>query len=278
VDRSADQVVVSVDGDRETHDGRRGPGRYDQTVSNLRRLMKAGGGAEISIAAVLPLRLVYGPPGESVRALAAELGIRRIRFRPVLPIGRAGAAEAETSPDTLWGHVRPHELLAYGFNPMMTCGIGHNLYIEPDGSAYPCYAWHGPRWKLGQVDKPQGLSELTRSSAFRDLRLHNVNTNLRCRSCSLRYLCGGACRAWNRHPLSRQMDLDAPPLDCSALHLRARSLLISALDRLQVSVRDWTEAGLSIPTHPPVIDGGGEPFGKKGRESCPCSDHPISRN
>ncbi len=274
--RSADQVVVSVDGDRSTHDERRGPGSYDLVVDNLRRLLEAGGGADVSIAAVLPLRLVYGPPGESVRALAAELGIRRVRFRPVLPIGRAAAAEAEAAPESLWGHVRPEDMLAYGFHPVTSCGIGQNLYIEPDGGAYPCYAWHGPRWKIGQADGPRGLSELIRSPAFLDLRRHNVDSIRRCRTCPLRYLCGGACRAWNQYPLSRQTDLDAPPRDCSSLHRRALSLLKCALDQLRVSVREWEGVGLSFPARPPEIDEGADSKGNERRESCPFSDLPIS--
>lgn len=273
---SADQVVVSVDGDRSTHDERRGPGSYDLAVANLRRLLEAGGPADVSIAAVLPLRLVYEPPGESVRSLAAELGVRRVRFRPVLPIGRAAAADAETAPESLWGHIRPEEILAYGFNPVMSCGIGHNLYIEPDGGAYPCYAWHGPRWKIGQADGPDGLSGLIRSAAFLEMRRSGVDSNRRCRLCSLRYLCGGACRAWHRHPLSQQTDLDAPPRDCGSLHDRARSLLKCALDQLHVSVQKWEGAGLSFPARPPEIDGGADFIENERRQSCPCSDLPIS--
>lgn len=253
VGRSADQVVVSVDGDRETHDQRRGRGSYDLAVSNLRALVEASDGAELSIAAVLPQRLIDGPPGESVRGLAAELGIRRVRFRPVLPIGRAEALGPETAPESLWGHVRPDEILAHGFNPVMTCGIGHNLYVEPDGSAFPCYAWHGPRWKIGISGLSSGLSELTDSDAFRGLRRYNVNSNRRCKSCTLRYLCGGACRSWNRQSTLEQVDLDAPPADCTALHRRARSLLRCALDQLEITAREWTAAGLSLPERPPEV-------------------------
>jgi uncharacterized protein len=268
VGRSADQVVVSIDGDRETHDRRRGRGSYDLVVSNLRALVGVSGAAELSIAAVLPQRLIDGPPGESVRGLAAELGIRRVRFRPVLPIGRAETLEPETSPESLWGHIRPDEILAHGFNPMMTCGIGHNLYVEPDGSAFPCYAWHGPRWKIGVSGLSSGLSELTDSEAFRGLRRHNVNSNRRCRSCTLRYLCGGACRAWNRQSMLEQVDLDAPPADCSALHRRARSILSCAMDHLRITAREWMAAGLSLPERPPEVEEMGIDAAHEGRMPC----------
>ena len=82
VAHSTDEVVVSVDGDRETHDVRRGAGSYDLTVGNLRALVKLGLSTDLSLAAVLPLEQANGAPGEAVRALAKELGIRRTRSGP----------------------------------------------------------------------------------------------------------------------------------------------------------------------------------------------------
>ena len=159
VGHSTDEVVVSVDGDRETHDSRRGTGIYDLAVGNLRALVESGYGTDLSLATVLPLRLANGLPGDAVRALAQELGIRRTRFRPVLPLGRATDLEPDIVPETLWGHVDPRDVVAYGFNPVASCGIGQNLYVEPDGGAYPCYAWHGERWRLGYINAGDGLPE-----------------------------------------------------------------------------------------------------------------------
>ncbi len=236
---STDQVVVSVDGDRKTHDTRRGAGSYDLTVSNLRALVDVGGDTDLSLATVLPLKLANGAPGDAVRALAKELGIRRTRFRPVLPLGRAAEMEPDIMPETLWGHIEPREMVAYGFSPTASCGMGQNLYIEPDGSAYPCYAWHGEQWLLGNLSGDGRLGGIVQSASFQKLARHTVNTNHRCGNCPLRYLCGGACRAWNRQPESVQADLDAPPLDCAALHHRARTLLISALEHLHITHEAW---------------------------------------
>ena len=81
-----DEVVVSVDGDESTHDERRGEGSYERTTENLLKLMRLKPSSDISIATVLPFDLASGAPGESVRKLAKDLGIRRIRFRPLLPL------------------------------------------------------------------------------------------------------------------------------------------------------------------------------------------------
>jgi uncharacterized protein len=70
-----------------------------------------------------------------------------------------------------------------------------------------------------------------------------VDTNRQCRSCALRYLCGGACRAWSG-PLDT--DLDSPPVDCGPLLARARSLLNSALEFLGIHGEAWERAKLPL--------------------------------
>ena len=249
---SSDQVVVSLDGDRETHDARRGEGTYDLTVANLRALVARGGDTEVSLATVLPLSEANGPAGDSVRALARELGIARVRFRPLLPLGRAADSMPDIVPETFWGHLDPADMMAYGFTPTATCGIGQNLYVEPDGSAYPCYAWCSPETRLGSITLQGGLSAMLDSAAFRAVGEHTVNTNRACRACPLRYLCGGACRAWNRID-GETADLDAPPANCLALHARARSLLVGALDHLCITSDQWSAADLPLPASPPAV-------------------------
>jgi MoaA/NifB/PqqE/SkfB family radical SAM enzyme len=47
---STDEVVVSVDGDRHTHDERRGTGQFDATVSSLHKLVEMGCTTDLSLA------------------------------------------------------------------------------------------------------------------------------------------------------------------------------------------------------------------------------------
>jgi uncharacterized protein len=246
VGNSTDEVVVSVDGDRATHDARRGAGSYDRTVDNLRALAESGYRTDLSLATVLPSELANGAPGDALRALAKQLGIRRTRFRPVLPLGRAPEGEPGLVPESLWESLDPRELVAKGFQPTASCGMGQNLYVEPDGSAYPCYAWHGEAWRLGSIADPGGLAAIVASEGFQDLRTHTVDRNPRCKACPLRYLCGGACRAWSRQPGTEQGDLDAPPVECAPLRRRAGQLLASALAHLGVFEARWVEVGLPL--------------------------------
>ena len=60
---------------------------------------------------------------------------------------------------------------------------------------------------------------------------HSVDTNLKCRVCEVRYLCGGACKAWGGEV--SESDLDAQPPDCSRLRENAERLLRAAEDYLK---------------------------------------------
>lgn len=126
-----------------------------------------------------------------------------------------------------------------------TCGLGMNLYIAPNGECFPCYALMGARHALGNT-RADGLDAVLSAERFQSLKRVTVDSNAECRHCALRYLCGSLCRAWNRDG-----DPDAPPTDCHALHQRARELLVSALETLNVGVEQWRAVGLPLPDEPP---------------------------
>ena len=227
---STDEVVVSIDGDQATHDNRRGIGSYDLTVSNLRRLITIGGSTSISIATVLPAREIHGKPGKSVKKLANELGIKRIRFRPVLPLGRA--QKLNITQEYIHENIDSKDIIGNGFSPAKSCGIGQNLYVKPDNRAFPCYAWQGEGLCLGSL-AADGLNGIISSERFLDLSGYTVNTNEQCKECALRYICGGACRAWNwKSGLSA--GLDAGPVNCEMLRMKAESLLKAAREYLKI--------------------------------------------
>ena len=229
---AVDQAVVSVDGDESSHDARRGRGSHAAVIANLRRYADIAAempsASELSLAAVLSNDDIQGRPGQAVRELGQELGVRRVRFRPILPIGRAVDWDQPPVSEALGGHADPMELIVGGFLPTATCGIGQNLYVEPSGESFPCYAFHLPHSHLGNVLE-SGLVAILDSPAFGDLACHGVDTNAGCRTCEMRYLCGGACRAWGGQ--ASQYDLDTPPSECTGLRNRA--------SRLYQAARDW---------------------------------------
>ena len=225
---SFDQVVVSIDGNEQTHDARRGKGTYRSAVSNCERyaalaaeLPEAG---ELSLACVMSAADINGQPGESVRALGERLQIPRVRFRPLLPLGRAAQMDEPPFCECINQHEPVEDLLREAFHPMLSCGIGQNIFICPDGKAYPCYAWQTESSYLGNVLE-RGLAAVLADPRFTRLRSCTVDTIERCRDCELRYLCGGACRAWGNR---EETDPNAPPPVCSHLQKRARELITAA--------------------------------------------------
>lgn len=246
----ADQLVVSLDGDEASHDARRGPGTYALTVSNLHQLIplslppsplerksKSLQGTEIVLAATLEEAQIAGQEGEAVRALAEELGCT-VRFKPVLPLGRA--AGNRLMPEYYSSLDEDGEERLSRLQPASTCGLGMNLYVAPDGACYPCYALTGTAHHLGNALE-EGLEAVLASASYQRLKQVTVDSNQQCQLCTLRYLCGGFCRAWGRDG-----DPDAPPQDCTALKEQARGLLRRALEALEVSEERWVGLGLPI--------------------------------
>ena len=231
---AASQIVVSVDGDQAMHDLRRGAGAYTRTLENL-QLMKNSAAitnTEVCLAATLPAEQIAGSEGDSVRALAESLGYK-LRFKSVLPIGRG--LDLGLSPAYYSSLDDSTETLAASPGPTASCGLGMNLYIGPRGECYPCYAVIGAAHALGNALEEDLSSIIKRNDRY---RLATVDSNAKCRLCSLRYLCGGFCRAWSVD------GPDAPPQDCTALQARARNLLAGALETLDVEMDDWLAAGL----------------------------------
>lgn len=232
-----DQVVVSLDGSEQTHDARRGTGTYQRTATNLHAFRQVAkgvpGAAKLSLAAAMSYAEIQGEPGESVRKLGRQLDIKRIRFRPLLPLGRARKWDKPPKREALGGFADPMESIEYGFYPVSSCGLGQNIYIEPTGDALPCYAFRKPHTLVGNVIT-QGLRAIIESDGFKKLSRHTVDTNPGCRTCDVRYLCGGACRAWGGE--ATQYDPDAPPANCQSLERKARSLLTAAQQYLNEGI------------------------------------------
>ena len=190
--------------------------------------------------------------------MAEELGGLEVRFKPLLPLGRERRNDATLSPDVDLTTLRTNDDLLYEFRLLKTCGIGQNLYVGPGGEAYPCYALVNNTFALGNVFDNDGLPGVIDSKNFQVLSTHTVDTNDKCKQCTLRYLCGGFCRVWcndstNEYRYSFNATLDCSPIDCHAYHAQARLLLVRALKILGITLERWIEAGLPLPDHSPEI-------------------------
>ena len=230
--KAFDQVVVSVDGNEQTHNTRRGTGTYGNVIRNLdnyaQTALSLRGAAELSIACVMSDEDINGEPGKSVKLLGERLKVKRVRFRPLLPIGRASHMDEPVMCEGLMQHISPEDMLQSECRPLTNCGIGQNLFVRPDGKSYPCYAWCGEHTYIGDTFA-DGLEAVLASSRYARLMNCSVDTIEKCRDCEYRYLCGGACRTWGNQTV---LDINAPPPNCQHLKTRAQKLVHTAREYL----------------------------------------------
>ncbi len=185
-----DKVVVSLDGDEETHDRRRGHGRFQITLNSLHFLSEKGYRSKIGLCSVLSEEEQKGKEGAFIRSISRESGIE-LQFNQLLPAGRGKKLcdrQFRTAEENLFGKV----LTA----PHFSCGIGEILDVKPDGSVYPCHTIDTADHFLGNLQDTT-LTELLHEEKFQFYRRYSVDTNEQCRQCSVRYLCGGLCMAWH---------------------------------------------------------------------------------
>jgi uncharacterized protein len=228
------QIVVSVDGDKESHEKRRGTNTYDLLIKNLTDYQKEFKNqykyAELSIAGVMPAREVNEAPGIALKKLGSELQIKRVRFRPILPLGRAASWDIPPVSEALGSYTDVCETIKYGISCIDSCGMGLNLYVEPNGNSFPCYAFHKKINILGNIIE-QGLTHVVRSDLFTSLKKATVNSNPKCKSCKYKYICGGACRAWGGQ--LTQSNLNIAPPECTGLFKNAEIIYHEALDYIR---------------------------------------------
>lgn len=209
--RLFDEVVVSLDGPEDLHDARRGKGSFKRTVGNLERFQSLRSGkhvsrnngdvlARISLACTQTAGVLEGDAAVHIKEIARTLGIQKIRFRPVLPLGRGRALPVEHY-EAIQGVVfeQPGALLRRRLFPVMTCGLGQNLSIDPNGDVYPCHATRTSGHYLGNIHKySDGLAGLIVSAGFPSGSRGCVDRHPVCAPCQYRYLCGGMCMAWEQ--------------------------------------------------------------------------------
>lgn len=192
------EIVVSFEGSRGRHDAKRGKGTYDKVMRNLQRFNDNIRNQKMSLAAVFDFKNtpeeIIESEKQHIKETGEHLGIHKIRFLPLLPLGRAGnmdLSREKAEPITV------SQWTAYGHSPCSSCGIGYVIMINPDGNVYPCHVYAHQHYNLGNIYE-KNLKEIIDSSKYRELRKINVDKIEKCRACDLRYLCGGGCRVWKK--------------------------------------------------------------------------------
>lgn len=229
-----DQIVISVDGDQVSHDKRRGEGSYQRVVNNLKKYTKLTlyehKVARVELACTFQFENLTSDLRKSMFNLAERLGDGvGVRYRPVLPIGRGKSLNISLKKYIPLDPYHALRFLASDYSPVATCGLGRNLYIDPSGDAYPCYAYKPEDSILGNIFE-SNLKTILSSKMFQDLHYHDVDKNDFCRSCAVRYLCGGGCQAWNK--ISDKTSITQPPSFCDG---KASLYYSRALDWIKIA-------------------------------------------
>ncbi len=197
-----DEITVSLDGDEQTNDAVRGKGSWKIVTENVKNAIGMGG--RISIAAVMSREQGEGKPGESLKTFCDQLGIRKLVINSPVPMGRARNFRV---PYYEW---RSDMKQGDSVRMKYSCGLGTSLYVQPDGSVYPCYAWCEKEHLLGDLSK-ESLQDILDRKELLDIINSGVDTNKKCRECEVRYFCGGLCKIW----VNDHSDIDSGDFDCT---------------------------------------------------------------
>ncbi len=76
------------------------------------------------------------------------------------------------------------------------CHAGRsNISVDDNGDVYPCHLFHYDKFKMGNIftDSIPDIMQGEKNKIFVK-EMHVDHNNEFCRSCAVRYLCGGGCK------------------------------------------------------------------------------------
>ncbi len=219
--REMGNVVLSMDGRRETHDFMRtskdGKGTYDRIIEKFGKLAEARGQKEYYMRGTYT---AYNKDFANDVLAMADLGFRETSIEPVVSDPNTDYALHE---EDLPGLKKQYEILAKemlerekrgeGFNfyhytvdltggpciykRVSGCGVGTEyMAVTPSGDLYPCHQFVGDDdFKVGDVW--EGVTHPEIIDRFRNN--NNVYTRDKCRGCFAKLYCAGGCAANNYH-------------------------------------------------------------------------------
>jgi radical SAM protein with 4Fe4S-binding SPASM domain len=79
---------------------------------------------------------------------------------------------------------------------IIKCAIGDaEISISETGDVYPCHLLHVPQFLAGNIKEQPLESIYQNSKTLNHCKKMNVLAIKKCKKCSIRFICGGACRA-----------------------------------------------------------------------------------
>jgi radical SAM protein with 4Fe4S-binding SPASM domain len=191
-------VKISLDGPtEEIHAKTRGKGNFRRVVRGIEMLAQRG----LPVAVQVTLTQSGLDSANEVRqALAGAPGVK-IRFTPLLPMGRGGRIDSESiDNDRVYEFSKTENGLGIAHvpgRPNRGCGAGlSSLSIADTGDVYPCHLFHAEEFRFGNIFH-DSFEDIFYGARIREYvgAMDVEANNPECRSCEVRLLCGGGCHA-----------------------------------------------------------------------------------
>jgi len=220
----------------EHHDFNRGyKGAYEKTLQGIKNLLEYKVDTEICMVLT---KKNYKDLEESA-AFLHKLGISYIRIGPAHPYCGKGYSNKDKLELTVdqwrWigkkiielnknyeGSMRflpTRQFIVYAVTPSQSeklrkCANGRGiLYIRPNGLVYPCIFSVFPEFNIGDAKK-ETLSHIWKtSSIIKKIRYLTVDDIEKCKTCDVKHLCTGGCRASSYYHFGTLFSHD--PLFCA---------------------------------------------------------------
>ncbi|MEE9323399.1 MAG: radical SAM protein [Candidatus Aenigmarchaeota archaeon] len=189
------EIQISLDGARpETHDLIRGrEGSFKGAMNAIETCLEKG--LPVRIATVLVRQNMNEI--EEIAMLCNDLGIKNFSVDLFIPAGRAEGNRISVSLDK---YVKLMERLRGignissnpGIHPI--CGVGFNkISVLSNGDIVPCVAMRS--LVAGNIRKDGLVKTFSSSPIFKEMGRANINEIKECKSCKVRNICRGGCRA-----------------------------------------------------------------------------------
>ena len=201
ISKTFDLIKISLDGDTpEIHEFHRGKGSFIKTMRAIDLLVQNK--APLKIAMTVTRKNI-----SNIQSMTNRFG-SLLTFAPLFKAGRAKENKRLSITGTEYYRalssmkgVNPLDCLCDSLKraenePIMKCAIGDaEISISDTGDVYPCHMLHLPQFLAGNI-KEQSLESIYQNSDVLKMCRNLSVPNLKgCKVCSIRYICGGTCRA-----------------------------------------------------------------------------------
>ncbi|WP_190158097.1 radical SAM/SPASM domain-containing protein [Streptomyces litmocidini] len=215
-----DLVQISIDGpDAESHDEIRGRNSFKHAIAAVDRLAELGTPTRIGMTIVPATwpNWVQKFPQLRDRFAGAPNVVFKFTYG-IMPHGRG----SQIDPAGPASREEVSELLAAvnGAAPqitrhMATCGYADQMVIGPDGSVYPCHLLDG---KVCHIDDMpvRNIVDLVAGLATQ-IDVDHVEG---CKTCEIRYLCGGTCRVRDSKNTGSRLITTCTPEDKNRIYAK----------------------------------------------------------